>query len=258
MCGTGQNRSAERVGTDVGVIAGIDNDSLSRGLAYSDIDKDGDLDFYTVVIQDGGITTHGAGLFFRNDLNNQNHYLQLRLQGVLANRDAVGAHIQVSVGSESWIREITGGSSFCSQNSSVAHFGLGSATQVDTVKITWPGGNTQYLYNVQADTCMLIVEDTGAVGINPYLLAQKSAEIWPNPFSNQINIRLPDNSGSNVEIQILDVNGRTLMSYDYARQSGDVIVLGESNYPLPNLRGMYFLQISDGRAIYRSKIIKYQ
>ena len=45
------------------------------------------------------------------------------------------------------IREVDGGSSHASQNSSVVHFGLGQNQIVDSVTVTWPGGKTQSLIN---------------------------------------------------------------------------------------------------------------
>ena len=37
------------------------------------------------------------------------------------------------------VREVDGGSSHASQNTSIVHFGLGENTKIDSLSITWPG-----------------------------------------------------------------------------------------------------------------------
>jgi hypothetical protein len=56
------------------------------------------------------------------------------------------------------IREIDGGSSHLSQNSTIAHFGLGSAAQIDSVIVTWVGGKKQILTNQNVNTHLIITE----------------------------------------------------------------------------------------------------
>lgn len=56
------------------------------------------------------------------------------------------------------MREIDGGSSHLSQNSTVAHFGLGTAITVDSVIVTWIGGKKQFFTNQKANVKLTIVE----------------------------------------------------------------------------------------------------
>ena len=63
------------------------------------------------------------------------------------------------------IREIDGGgSSHLSQNSTVAHFGLGDATLVDSVIVTWTGGREQVLISQPVNKLLLITEEKGDDG----------------------------------------------------------------------------------------------
>jgi len=66
--------------------------------------------------------------------------------------------VEVVIGKIKMIREIDGGSSHLSQNSTIAHFGLGAAALVDSVMVTWIGRNRQILTNQKVNTLLTVVE----------------------------------------------------------------------------------------------------
>ncbi len=76
----------------------------------------------------------------------------------MSNRDAFGCKVRVVAGGRSWIREVGGGTSYLSQNSSVVHFGLGAYSAVDSVIVTWPGGATDVRTDVPSNQLLHIVE----------------------------------------------------------------------------------------------------
>ena len=84
-----------------------------------------------------------------------NHWITLRLEGVYSNRAAIGARIKVSVetgqGPRNIYATVSSGGSF-GANSLQCEIGLGQATAVDTVEITWPATGTIDTYtNVEMD-----------------------------------------------------------------------------------------------------------
>ena len=106
-------------------------------LVAGDYDKDGFLDLFF-----SGKTTVGNdfGSVYRNT-GNENHYLRVELVGsASSNRNGIGARIDAHVGTLRQTRELLGGVSI-SQEEPVAHFGLGSHTQVDSLVIRWPSGH---------------------------------------------------------------------------------------------------------------------
>ena len=56
------------------------------------------------------------------------------------------------------VREVDGGSSHASQNTSIVHFGLGENTKIDSLSITWPGGKTQSLVDIAANQLLKLDE----------------------------------------------------------------------------------------------------
>lgn len=145
---------------DVSVASGVTDTMQGRGLVHLDYDEDGDLDLLVV--------NHAAApILYRNDGGNANHYLRIETQGVVSNRDGIGAWITVtpdlSDPGQQMVWEIDGGSSFVSQNERTAHFGLGSsADPIDLVTIEWPSGIVQRLYGVEVDQTLRVIESLTA------------------------------------------------------------------------------------------------
>jgi hypothetical protein len=106
---------------------------VGRGAAFGDFDNDGDQD---VVITTSG----GSPRLLRNDQQTGNHYLRIKLRGVGANRDGVGAKVSVQCGDDTWTQQLMPVRSYLSQSESVLTFGLGKLSSVDQVTVLWPGG----------------------------------------------------------------------------------------------------------------------
>ena len=106
---------------------------VGRGAAFGDFDNDGDQD---VVITTSG----GSPRLLRNDQQTGHHYLRIKLRGVSANRDGVGAKVSVQCGDDTWTQQLMPVRSYLSQSESVLTFGLGKLSSVDQVTVLWPGG----------------------------------------------------------------------------------------------------------------------
>jgi hypothetical protein len=109
---------------------------VGRGSAFADIDGDGDLDAVFTQIA-------GPPLLLRNDLPRGRNWVRLKLTGTKSNRDAIGAWIKVRAGGRTLSRQVMPTRSYLSQSELPVTIGLGDATKVDSVEITWPGGGTQ-------------------------------------------------------------------------------------------------------------------
>ena len=61
------------------------------------------------------------------------------------------------------LREISGGTGYASQNDLRAHFGLGDAAIIDTVRIEWPSGIVQEMHNVTPKQFLTVTESGVAI-----------------------------------------------------------------------------------------------
>lgn len=147
------NRGAEAGFFDVSRVSGdfFKAAYVGRGAAFADYDNDGDMDVFVV-------NHNGPGVLLQNDGGNRKRWLKLALEGRQSNRSAIGARLRLTVAGTIQIREVGAQPSYCSQNSLVAHFGLGTAPVVDTLEVRWPSGHRQVLLDVATNQTLRVVE----------------------------------------------------------------------------------------------------
>jgi hypothetical protein len=145
--------------SEKGREAGITDYGLGRGSIVFDIENDGDMDLLVVNQQPVlKYPTSSVTRLFRND-NTEGNWLKVALKGLQAESNGIGSRVTLVTPNSRMIREIDGGgSSHLSQNSVITHFGLGDRTRVDSVIVTWTGGNTQTVLAPQINS-LLIVEE---------------------------------------------------------------------------------------------------
>ena len=152
------NQGGERF-ADITFSGGFGHLQKGHGIAFADLDNDGDQDVYA---QLGGAYPGDrfSDALFENP-GSANHWIAVRLIGTQSNRSAIGAQIKVTIdGRDSQIfRTVNSGGSF-GANPLRQTIGIGKAENVQRLEIFWPtSGKTQEFHDLPADVLIRIVED---------------------------------------------------------------------------------------------------
>lgn len=143
---------------DISYLTGADSDGDGRSVVAADFRNNGQLDL--VVRQAGG----GPLLVFENNFPKR-HYLKVSLRGTRSNRLGIGARLTAVVKGRQIVRELFPINSFKSQMPSLVHFGLDDADRVDVLKIRWPSGLEQEVFDLAADQHIVVQEESDTVEV---------------------------------------------------------------------------------------------
>jgi len=103
-----------------------------RGGALADLNGDGRLDLAVV-------NRRAAMQVWRNATGDAGGWLTVRLRQEGANRDAVGAWVELRAGGRTQSQEMTVGGGHAGGRLGPLHFGLGAAERAE-IRVIWPDG----------------------------------------------------------------------------------------------------------------------
>jgi hypothetical protein len=137
--------------SDKSAAWGMSQPVLSNAAAYADLDNDGDLDLVTNNINE-------YAFIYENKANEKagNNYLSLKLHYKEANTNAVGSKIYCYQNSNVQYQEINPNRGYLSCVTTVAHFGFGTNSVVDSCRIVWPDGKTTIRKNITTNQMLTV------------------------------------------------------------------------------------------------------
>ena len=144
---------------DVTAAGGFGHLQKGHGIAFADLDADGDNDVFEQM--GGGLKGDLARNVLFENPGFGNHWLRVRLVGTTSNRSAIGARIRVVLPARSIFRHVGSGGSF-GANPLAETIGVGTAERIDRLEVYWPSSDrTETFDAVPLDRDVLIVEGHG-------------------------------------------------------------------------------------------------
>ena len=135
-----------------GLAPDLDRPLNARGLAAADFDNDGDVDFAI-------LCNRGPLILMRADGAERSNWLKVSLEGRKSNRQGIGALVRVSAGGKNYLQAYGSQGSYLSQHATPLHFGLGKATIVDRLEVSWPSGRRQSISAIKSRQMLHLRED---------------------------------------------------------------------------------------------------
>ncbi|MEE9373390.1 MAG: FG-GAP-like repeat-containing protein [Saprospiraceae bacterium] len=238
---------------DISAQSGLNDEHKARGAVYADLNNDGLLD---IIVNNVRISEDNdeKALIYINKGNQDNNYVKLKLEGTDANSSAFGAFVELYSKGRRFIREVSGGSSYLSNNSTIVHFGLASSS-IDSLVVSWPGGGKQsfkelapnnFYFLKEGDNIILYdlsLTTSDEIGNTGSIEKLKKFSVIPNVPGNYIFVTPMERGAEDVTIDLIHPLGHRLMSYNRKLLTGEDLKIDVSSYAT----GTYFIRIRNNK-----------
>ncbi|MFN2570054.1 MAG: VCBS repeat-containing protein [Gemmatimonadales bacterium] len=189
---------------------GMERSGFSYGAAYADLNNDGRLDLVVNNLD-------APAAVYENVGTTAGHYLRIALQGTAPNVRGIGALVTVVAGGQRQFLYQSPYRGYMSTVDDRLHVGLGAATRVDTVTVSWPDGRVQVVTNLPADRQVVLDQKRATRPAKPAVtrtlrFARMRPPRYAQPQSNAVDFAiqplLPDQpSAQGPALAVGDVNG---------------------------------------------------
>ncbi len=129
---------------------GFSDVNLANGISYGDFDNDGDLDIVLHLVNEI------SAIYENKGVAKGHHYLKIKLKGQKMNPFGLGSIVTVQTDSVTQKQELTLTRGYQSSVPANFHFGIGDATIIKKLVITWPDGKQQVLTDVKPDQTLML------------------------------------------------------------------------------------------------------
>ena len=204
---------------------GLGEPSFSSGVAYADLDNDGDMDLV--------VNNINAPCFvYRNETDKKagNHFLKISFTGKGLNPFGTGAWVNLYSNNEKQVLQNIPVRSFQSCVDNKLIFGLGKSSKVDSLEVIWPDFTRQVMYNVPADKEIMLDQKNADSKfmprkVSPALFTDKTTTLLTNAEVHKEN-RYSDFDGERLIPYMLSTQGPKLAVADVNKDGLQDIFIG--------------------------------
>lgn len=209
------------------------NDEI-QSAAVGDLNNDGFIDVIAGYATGFNNSSNVDDQLFINDGNN-NNWTRIHLDGVESNVNGIGARVEIQGAWGSQVREVRAGESYGTQNALASHFGLGTATEIETIIVSWPSGIVDTIENPEINTNLRVIEGQGLLSVEE-VASTEEFTVFPNPASTQINFTI-NPATATTTIYVYDLLGRQVLVQNTQLTGTQSIDISKLN------AGVYFVAV---------------
>ncbi len=194
---------------------GLGEPSFSNGVAYADLDNDGDFDLVVNNI-------NSPGFIYKNETNKKtkNSFCKIDLKGEGLNPFGVGAWLTLYTDHGNQVQQNFPVRSFQSCVDTKLIFGLGTDNKIDSLEVIWPDLSMQVLYNIEPGKEIVVYQKDANKKFKP---SNSSSVIFTNKTESILK-----NEIKHIENVYTDFDSERLIPYMLSTQ-GPKISAGDLN-----------------------------
>jgi hypothetical protein len=204
---------------DQSIEWGWNTPTFSAGMAYADLDNDGDVD---VVCNNTNMPASLLENRSNQQKENKTHALRLKLVGLPGNLDAIGAVVTVYFKGNQQVHENTPYRGYQSTVESILHIGLGNNVLADSVIVHWQNGTIGRWNQVKADELITLQQSKNAEPVQR-ILPQLAQQNWFTDITNQLG-----GEWLHTEKDFIDFNVQKLLPHKFSN-GGPALAVGDLN-----------------------------
>jgi len=227
---------------------GFETPTLSNGVAYGDLDNDGDLD---LVINNVNMPSY----LYENNTDSllSNNFLRIKLVGEGKNKFGIGSTITLYSDEMVYVQEQIPSRGFQSSMDYTMTIGLGKTEQLDSLRIIWPNDKTQKLTNVALNATLSLKQSDAKDVFTPKTIS--NSETLLTEITNASFVKHKENSYSDFDYEglipkMLSQEGPSLAVADVNGDSNEDFYIGGGKHQA----GALYLNKGGGNILKSSQI----
>ena len=142
---------------------GFEIPSMSNGVAYGDLDNDGDLD---MIVNNVNM----QAFVYKNNADSQtdNNFIKLKLEGYQSNKFAIGSTVKLYYENNVVVQELVPSRGFQSSMDYAMTIGLGTVNKIDSLRVIWPDDKTQKFTNINVNQVLELKQSDAVETQKPF------------------------------------------------------------------------------------------